>query len=89
MIWSDLDLGSKFWSHCGIVIDKRRSKGKDRRQEEKGMTEDEMVGWHHQLNRHKFQQALGDDEGQGSLVCCSPWGRKESDTTEQRQRVEH
>ena len=53
------------------------------------MTEDEMVGWHHQLNRHKFQQALGDDEGQGSLVCCSPWGRKESDTTEQRQRVEH
>ena len=43
------------------------------------MTEDEMVGWHH---RHEFEQALGDGEGQGSLACCSPWGRKESDTTE-------
>ena len=38
------------------------------------MTEDEMVGWHHQLNGHEFEQALGDGEGQGSLVCCSPWG---------------
>ena len=44
--------------------------------------EDEMVGWHHQLNEHEFEQALGDDEGQGSLVCCSPWGCKELDTTE-------
>ena len=43
--------------------------GKDWRQEEKGMTEDEMVGWHHQLNGHEFEQALGDDEGQGSLAC--------------------
>ena len=42
------------------------------------MTEDEMVGWHHQLNGHEFKQALGDGEGQGSLACCSPWGRKES-----------
>ena len=42
-----------------------------------------MVGWHHQLNRHEFEQALGDGEGQGSLVCCSPQGHKESDTTEQ------
>ena len=42
-----------------------------------------MVGWHHQLNGHEFEQALGDGEGQGSLACCSPWGRKESDTTEQ------
>ena len=41
-----------------------------------------MVGWHHQLNRHEFEQALGDDEGQGSLACCSPWGHKELDTTE-------
>ena len=49
----------------------------------KGMTEDEMVGWHHQLNGHEFEQAPGDGEGQGSLVCCSPWGRKELDTTEQ------
>ena len=51
-------------------------------QEEKGTTEGEMVGWHHQLNGHEFEQAPGDGEGQGSLVCCSPWGRKESDTTE-------
>ena len=42
-----------------------------------------MVGWHHQLNGHAFEQAPGDDEGQGSLVCCSPCGRKESDMTEQ------
>ena len=56
--------------------------GKDWRQEEQGTTEDEMVGWHHWLNRHEFEQALGDGEGQGSLACCSPWGCKESDTTE-------
>ena len=56
--------------------------GKDRRQEDKGATEDEMVGWHHQLDGHEFEQALGDGEGQGSLTCCSPWGRKELDTTE-------
>ena len=41
-----------------------------------------MVGWHHRLNRHEFEQTLGDGEGQGSLVCCSPWGHKQSDTTE-------
>jgi len=46
------------------------------------MTEYEMVGWHHQLNGHEFEQALGDGEGQGSLACCSPWGCKESDMTE-------
>ena len=46
------------------------------------MTEDEMVGWHDQLNAHEFEQVLGDGEGQGSLVCCSPWGCKESDLTE-------
>ena len=57
--------------------------GKDWRREEKGMTEDEMVGWHHRLTGYEFEQALGDGEGQGSLVCCSPWGRKELDTTEQ------
>ena len=45
------------------------------------MTEDKMVGWHHQLNGHEFKQALGDGEGQGSLVCCNPWGHKELDTT--------
>ena len=46
------------------------------------MTEDKMVGWHHQLYGHVFEHAPGDGEGQGSLACCSPWGRKESDTTE-------
>ena len=46
------------------------------------MTEDEMVGWHHQLNEHEFEQALEDGEGQGSSLCCSPVGSKESDTTE-------
>ena len=54
----------------------------DWRQEEKGMTEDEMVGWHHQLNGHEFEKTPGVGDGQGSLVCCSPWGLKESDTTE-------
>ena len=56
--------------------------GKDWRQEEKGMTEDEMVRWHHWHSRCEFEQALGDGEGQGSLACCSPWGCQESDTTE-------
>ena len=46
------------------------------------VTEDEMVGWYHQLNGHEFEQALGDGEGQGHLACCSPWGCKKSDTTE-------
>ena len=55
---------------------------KDWEQEEKGTTEDEMVGWHYRLNGHEFEQAPGDSEGQGSLVFCSAWGRKESDTTE-------
>ena len=52
--------------------------GKDGRQEERGMTKDEMVGWHHWLDGQELQQALGDGEGQGSLACCSPWGCKES-----------
>ena len=56
--------------------------GKDWRREEKGKTEDEMVGWHHRLNGHEFGWTLGVGDGQGSLVCCSPWGRQESDTTE-------
>ena len=56
--------------------------GKDRRQEEKRTSEDEMVGWHHWLDGHKFEQALGVRDGQGSLACCSPWSRKESDPTE-------
>ena len=55
--------------------------GKDRHQE-KGTIEDEMVGWHQCPNGHEFEQTQGDSEGQGSLVCCSPWGRKEWDTAE-------
>ena len=46
------------------------------------MTEDDIVGWHHQLDGHELEQALGDGDGQGSLECCSPWGRKELETTE-------
>ena len=46
------------------------------------MTENEMVGWHQELSGYEFEQALGDNEGQGSLACCNPWGHKESDTTE-------
>ena len=56
--------------------------GKDWRQEEKGTIDDEMVGWHHWLDGHEFEQAPGVGDGQGSLVCCSPWGRKELDMTE-------
>ena len=56
---------------------------KDWGQEEKGRTEDEMVGWHHRLNRHESEQTPGDSEGQGSLASCSLWGSKESDTAEQ------
>ena len=61
---------------------KDRDAGKDRRQEEKGTTEDEMVGWHHRLHGREFEQAPGVRDGQGSLACCSPRGGKESDTTE-------
>ena len=52
------------------------------RQKEKGVTQDDMVGGHHQLSGHEFEQNPGDNEGQGSLACCSPWHREESDTTE-------
>ena len=57
--------------------------GKDWGQEEKGMTEDEMLWWHHRLYGHEFEQTLGVDDGQGRLACCNPWGHKESDMTEQ------
>ena len=60
--------------------------GKDGGQEKKRVTEDEVVEWHHGLNGHESEQILGDSDGQGSLVCCIPWGHKESDTTEQRQQ---
>ena len=58
------------------LIEKPLMLGKDWRQEEKGTTEDEMVGWHHQLDGHEFEQAPGVGDGQGSLACCNPWGCK-------------
>ena len=65
------------------LIGKDTDSGKDWRQEEKGTTEVEMVGWHHQLNGQEFEQAPGVGDGQGSLSCCSPWHCKECSTTEQ------
>ena len=62
-------------------IGKDPEAGKDWGQEETGATEDEMIGWHHRLNGHEFEQTLGNSEGQGSLACHSPWGHKESDMT--------
>ena len=58
------------------LIGKDPDAGKDWRQEEKGATRDEMVGWHHRLNGHEYEQIPGDSEGQGSLVCCGPWGHR-------------
>ena len=65
------------------LIQKDPDVRKDRRQEDKGTTEDEMVGWHHRLNGREFEQTLGVGDGPGGLACCSPWGHRESDTTEQ------
>ena len=64
------------------LIEKVPDAEKDWRWEEKGMTKDKMVGWHHWLNGHEFEQTLGDGERQGSLACCTLWDSKESDTTE-------
>ena len=63
------------------LIGKDPDTGKDWRQEQ--ITDDKMVGWHHRLDGHEFEQALGVGDGQGSLACCSPWDYKESDTTKQ------
>ena len=63
-------------------LEKSPDVGKDWRQEEKGMTEDEMVRWHHWLNGHEFEWTLGVGDGPGGLACCSSWGRKELDMTE-------
>ena len=65
------------------LIGKDSDAGRDWGQEEKGMTEDEMAGWHHWLDGHEFEWTPGIGDGQGGLVCCDSWGRKESDTTEQ------
>ena len=64
------------------LIGKDPDARKDWRQEEKGMTQDEMFGWHHRLNGHEFERAPGVGDGQGTLACCSPWGRKELDISE-------
>ena len=64
------------------LIGKDSDAGKDWGQEKKGMTDDKMAWWHHWLNWHKFEWTLGVGDGQGGLVCCDSWGRKESDTTE-------
>ena len=69
--------GAKSW-----LIGKGPDVRKDWRWEEKGATEDEMVGWHHQLNGHGFGWTPGVSDGQGGLACCSSWGHQESDTTE-------
>ena len=69
------------WEEETRLLRKDPDAGSDWGQEEKGVTEDEMIGWHHQLNGHEFEQAPGDSKGWGSLACCSPWGHKESNTT--------
>ena len=71
------------------LIGKDPDAGKDWRQEKKGTTEDEMVGWHHWLDGHEFEQAPGVGDGQGNLACCSLWGCKELDMTEQLNWTEH
>ena len=68
ILWSPV---AKNW-----LLGKDPDAGKDWRQEEKGTTEDEMVGWHHWLDGHEFEQVLGAGDGQESLVCCSPWGHR-------------
>ena len=74
---------SKNW-----LIWKDPDAGKNWRWEEKGMTEDEVVQWHHWVNGHESEWTLGVGDGQGGLACCSTWGRKESDTTERLNGTE-
>ena len=71
------------------LIGKDPDAGKDWRQEEKGTTGEETVGWYHWLDGHEFEQALGVGDRQGSLACCSPWGHKKSDMTEWLNWTEH
>ena len=70
------------------LIWKDPNAGKDWRRDEKGMTEDEMAGWHHRLNGHGFGWTLGVGDGWGGLACCGPWGHKELDTTERLNWIE-
>ena len=79
-----LKLKFHYFGHHQVVnwlIGKDLDAEKNWRRDERVVTEDEMVGWHHRLNGHEFEQALGVSDGQGRLTCCSPWGCKESDTT--------
>ena len=72
-----LKLKLQYFSHL-----MRKANSLERLKAGEGARQDEMVGWHHQLNGHESEQTPGDSEGQGSLACCSPWGCKELDTTE-------
>ena len=74
--------------YFGHLIGKDPDAGRDCGQEDEGMTEDEMAGWHQQLDGHEFESTAGVGDGQGGLVCCDSWGRKESDTTEQMNWTE-
>ena len=80
----EVEVGSLLFQLLGLKpLGKDSDAGKDWGQEEKGATEDEMVGWPHRLSGHESEQIPGDSEGWGSLACCSPWGRKELDTSEE------
>ena len=80
-----LKLKLQYLGHLMWRVDslEKTDAGRDWRQEKKGMTEDEMAGWHHWLDGHEFEWIPGVDNGQGGLACCDSWGLKESDTTEQ------
>ena len=80
-----LKLKFQYFSHLMRRVDswEKTDVGRAWRQEQNGMTEDEMPGWHHQLDGYEFEWTLGVGDGQGGLVCCNSWGRKELDTTEQ------
>ena len=81
-----LKLKRQFFGHLVCRTDSLEETvtlGKIEGRRRRGWTEDEMVGWHHRFDGHEFEQALGVGDGRGHLVCCSPWGHKESDTTEQ------
>ena len=79
-----LKLKLQYFGHLMQRVDSLKDSvaGRDWGQEEEGMTEDEMAGWHHRLDGHEFEWTLGDGDGQGGLASCDSWGRKESDMTE-------
>ena len=81
-LWFIYLQGHQSWIRGHWLIGKVSDAGRDWWQEEKGMTEDEMAWWHHQLDGREFEWTLGVGDGQGGLACCNSWGCKESDTTE-------